>query len=58
MDENTGNIIKIEAGFYDEQGNYAPNYVYSHDYELLKENKDNYTYPYHGWTWKEKFGDE
>lgn len=29
----------------------APNFVYSKDYTLLAEDKDNYTYPIDGWKW-------
>ena len=29
----------------------APNFVYSKDYTLLKEEKDTYTYPLDGWKW-------
>lgn len=29
----------------------APNFVYSKDYTLLKEEKDTYTYPIDGWKW-------
>jgi hypothetical protein len=43
------------AGFYkkDENGEwlYAPNFVYSPNFELVKENKDTYTYPVDGWNW-------
>lgn len=43
------------SGFYkqEEDGtwSYAPNFVYGPDFELLKENKDLYTYPVNGWTW-------
>ena len=38
-------------GFYDEAGNYAPNFVSAPGYELLIEEKDTYTYPYHGWVY-------
>lgn len=40
-------------GFYDSDGNYAPNFVSAADYELLKEDKDTYTYPFNGWVWAE-----
>ena len=43
------------SGFYRQHGDliweYAPNFVYGPDYELLKELKDTYTYPVEGWTW-------
>jgi len=30
---------------------YAPNFVSAPDFELRKENKDQYQYPVHGWYW-------
>jgi hypothetical protein len=30
---------------------HAPNFVYGPEIELLRENKDNYSYPVDGWTW-------
>jgi hypothetical protein len=30
---------------------YAPNFVYSPNYTLTKEEKDTYTYPVDGWIW-------
>lgn len=30
---------------------HAPNFVYSKDYTLLRENKDGYEYPVYGWRW-------
>jgi hypothetical protein len=44
----------MEDGFYKfEDGNwqYAPNFVYGPGYELLRENKDTYSYPVEGWSW-------
>lgn len=44
------------AGFYkiiEDELVYAPNFVYSKNYELLKENKDNYELPIDGWNWFE-----
>ena len=44
----------MEDGFYKfEYGNwqYAPNFVYGPGYELLRENKDTYSYPVEGWSW-------
>ena len=32
----------------------APNFVYSKEYTLLKEQKDSYTYPIDGWKWFDK----
>lgn len=44
-----------ESGFYKqvEDGSwmYAPNFVYGTDFELLRELKDTYEYPIHGWSW-------
>jgi len=47
------------AGFYKFDGEllYAPNFVFSKDYELLKESKDTYTYPVDGWTWFNSLAD-
>jgi hypothetical protein len=43
------------SGFYkqavDGPWMHAPNFVYGFDFELIKENKDTYTYPVDGWTW-------
>lgn len=44
----------MSKGFYkNDDGNllYGPNFVLNKDYELKKENKDNYTYPVNGWYW-------
>jgi hypothetical protein len=45
------------AGFYKQNEIltwiYAPNFVYGPNFELLKENKDSYTYPVDGWSWYE-----
>jgi hypothetical protein len=30
---------------------YAPNFVYSPTYSLVRENRDNYNYPVDGWIW-------
>jgi hypothetical protein len=43
----TSGFYKLDSGFL----LYAPNYVYNKDYELLKENQDQYTYPTDGWYW-------
>jgi len=32
---------------------YAPNKVIAKNFNLLKENKDEYTYPINGWHWFE-----
>jgi hypothetical protein len=43
-----------KLGFYKETEDgwfYAPNYVYSKDYELLKDKKDEYIFPIDGWYW-------
>jgi hypothetical protein len=43
------------SGFYKQAEDgawmHAPNFVYGFNFELLKENKDTYTYPVDGWTW-------
>lgn len=43
------------SGFYKQAEDgawiYAANFVYGFNFELLKENKDTYTYPVDGWTW-------
>ena len=41
----------MKDGFYKLDGDliYGPNFVYNKDYELLKENKDTYSYPIDGW---------
>lgn len=44
------------SGFYslDESTNsliYGPNYVINAKFELRKENKNEYQYPYFGWYW-------
>ena len=44
----------MEDGFYkfeDDNWQYAPNFVYGPGYELLRENKDTYSYPVEGWSW-------
>jgi hypothetical protein len=45
--EDTSGFYKLE----DDNWQYAPNFVYGPNYELLKENKDSYTYPVEGWEW-------
>ena len=43
------------SGFYkqNEEGEwiFAPNFVFSSEYELRRELKDTYTYPIDGWHW-------
>ena len=43
------------SGFYRQHEDliweYAPNFVYAPNYELLRELKDTYDYPVEGWTW-------
>lgn len=43
------------SGFYklNEVGEWmhAPNFVYGPNFELIKEKKDEYTYPVEGWVW-------
>lgn len=44
----------MEQGFYKAQEDsmlFAPNFVYSKNYTLLKEDKDSYTYPVDDWYW-------
>lgn len=48
----------MNAGFYKKEGDgllYGPNGIYTPTSSLLKENKDDYTYPIDGWYW---FDDE
>lgn len=45
------------AGFYDAEGSWGPNKVTAPTFELVKELKDTYTYPYQGWTWYESVED-
>ena len=52
--DNNWIIMEDTSGFYkleDDNWQYAPNFVYGPNYELLKQNKDSYTYPVEGWTW-------
>lgn len=44
---DTSGFYKISEG----ELLYAPNAVYNKDYELLRDNHTNYTYPVDGWTW-------
>jgi hypothetical protein len=43
------------SGFYKKNENgewmYAPNFVESTEYVLVRDNKDNYQYPVDGWVW-------
>lgn len=42
------------SGFYKFDGDkwyYAPNAVYNLNYELLRNDKDTYSYPIDGWNW-------
>lgn len=42
------------SGFYNnDEGSllFAPNIVSSPDFELLREKKDEYSYPVNGWSW-------
>lgn len=46
----------INEGFYKIDGDeilYAPNFVYSKDFEIEINNKEKYTYPIHGWYYFE-----
>jgi hypothetical protein len=52
--DNNWIIMEDTSGFYkleDDNWLYAPNFVYGPNYELLRENKDSYTYPVEGWEW-------
>jgi hypothetical protein len=52
--DNNRIIMEDTSGFYkleDDNWLYAPNFVYGPNYELLRENKDSYTYPVEGWEW-------
>ena len=42
------------SGFYKLDGDqllYGPNFVYGPTFTLLREDKDQYTYPVDGWYW-------
>jgi hypothetical protein len=42
------------SGFYKKDGDsllFAPNWVQSKDYTLVRSDKDKYTYPVDGWVW-------
>ena len=55
--DNNWIIMEDTSGFYkleDNNWQYAPNFVYGPSYELLRENKDSYTYPVEGWKWYDK----
>jgi hypothetical protein len=44
----------MNCGFYKNDNGqllYGPNFVLNKDYELKKENKEDYTYPVDGWIW-------
>lgn len=46
----------MNSGFYKNDNGqllYGPNFVLNKDYELRRENKDNYNYPIDGWVWFE-----
>lgn len=52
--DNYGIIMENTSGFYKKEDGvwiYAPNFVYGLNLELLRENKDTYTYPIEGWNW-------
>ena len=55
--DNNWIIMEDTSGFYkleDDNWQYAPNFVDAPNYQLLKENKDSYTYPVEGWEWYDK----
>lgn len=45
--EDTSGFYKLE----DNQLFFAPNTIMSSEYELLRENHSEYTYPTYGWYW-------
>lgn len=45
--KDTSGFYKNDNGFL----SYGHNYVLSGSYNLYKEEKDSYTYPYNGWYW-------
>lgn len=45
--QNTSGFYKNDNGFL----SYGKNYVLSGSYNLYKEQKESYTYPYDGWYW-------
>jgi hypothetical protein len=45
--ENTSGFYKNDSGFL----SYGQNYVLSGSYNLYREQKNEYSYPYHGWHW-------
>jgi hypothetical protein len=47
------------GGFYkyDNELFYAAYFVRGPDFELLRESKDTYTYPHHGWYWFDSLED-
>ena len=47
MSENTAGFYKYEEPSL----HHGPNYVLAPEYELLKETKDDHTYPIDGWYW-------
>ena len=52
--DNNWIIMEDTSGFYkleDDNWQYAPNFVYGPNYELVRETKDSYTYPVEGWEW-------
>jgi hypothetical protein len=50
MEDTSGFYKQFEDGSWV----FAPNFVYGPDFELLRENKDNYNYPVDGWHWYNK----
>lgn len=49
MEDTSGFYKQNETGEWE----YAPNFVYAPTYTLLREEKNNYTYPVDGWYWFE-----
>jgi hypothetical protein len=47
-------MISISSGFYKYESNnmlFGPNFVKNNQYELTKENKEEFEYPVDGWYW-------
>lgn len=45
--QNTSGFYKNDSGFL----SYGQNYVLAGSFNLYKEHKDEYSYPYNGWYW-------
>lgn len=50
--EDTSGFYKLDTDAEEHSFFYAPNFVYGpNGFQLLRENKDQYTYPVDGWYW-------